>query len=31
MLTGLKVSSLECKCVIYRPGHNAKGEFLEIF
>ena len=23
MLTGLKVSSLECKCVFYRPEHNA--------
>ena len=25
MLTGLKVSSLTCKCVFYRPEHNAKG------
>ena len=24
MITGLKVSSLTCKCVFYRPGHNAK-------
>ena len=24
-LTGLKVSSLACKCVFYRPGNNAKG------
>ena len=24
MLTGLKVSSLECKWVFYRPEHNAK-------
>ena len=24
MTTGLKVSSLTCKCVFYRPGHNAK-------
>ena len=23
MLTGLKVSSLECKCDFYRPEHNA--------
>ena len=26
MLTCLKVSSLECKCVFYRPEHNAKGK-----
>ena len=25
MLTGLKVSSLACNCVVYRPEHNAKG------
>ena len=25
MLTSLKVSSLACKCVFYRPEHNAKG------
>ena len=25
MLTGLKVSSLACKCVFYRSEHNAKG------
>ena len=25
MLTGLKVSSLACKCVFYRPEQNAKG------
>ena len=25
MLTGLKMSSLACKCVFYRPDHNAKG------
>ena len=25
MLTGLKVSSPTCKCVNYRPEHNAKG------
>ena len=24
MLTGLKVSSLACKCVFYRPEHNGK-------
>ena len=24
MLTGLKVSSLTCKCVFYRTEHNAK-------
>ena len=24
MLTGLKVSSLTCKCVFYRPEHNTK-------
>ena len=27
MSTGLKVSSLACKCVFYRPEHNAKGEY----
>ena len=26
MLTGLKVSSLTCKCVFYRPKLNAKPE-----
>ena len=26
MLTGLKVSSLACKCVFHRPEHTAKGE-----
>ena len=26
MLTRLKMSSLACKCVFYRPKHNAKGE-----
>ena len=25
VLTGLKVLSLTCNCVIYRPEHNAKG------
>ena len=24
MLTSLEVSSLACKCVFYRPEHNAK-------
>ena len=24
MLAGFKMSSLPCKCVIYRPEHNAK-------
>ena len=24
MLTGLKMSSLACKCVFYRPEHNVK-------
>ena len=26
MSTGLKVSSLACKCIFYKPEHNAKGE-----
>ena len=25
MLKGLKVSSFACKCVFYRPEHDAKG------
>ena len=25
MLAGLKMSSLACECVYYRPEHNAKG------
>ena len=25
MLTSLKVPSLACECVFYRPEHNAKG------
>ena len=25
MLTGLEVSSLECKCVFYRPELNTNG------
>ena len=24
MLTDVKVSSLTCKCVLYRPEHNAE-------
>ena len=30
MLTGLKMSSLACRCVFYRPEHNAKGEPMEL-
>ena len=30
MLTGLKVVFLTCKCVIYRPEHNAKGDPQEL-
>ena len=30
MLTVSKVLSLECKCVFYRPEHNAKEGTLEI-
>ena len=30
MLTGLKVSLLTCKCVSYRPEHNAKGDPMEL-
>ena len=30
MLTVLKVSSLPCKCVYYRPEHNGKGELYGI-
>ena len=30
VLTGLKVLSLTCNCVIYRPEHNAKGGGPEI-
>ena len=25
MLTGLNMSSLACKCVLYRPEHDSKG------
>ena len=28
MSAGLKVSSLACKCVFYRPEHNVKGKEL---
>ena len=28
MLTGLKVSSFPCKCVFYRPEHNAKRNLI---
>ena len=30
MLTGLKVSSLACKCVLYRPERNAKENLMEL-
>ena len=30
MLTDLKVSSLGCKCVFYRPNHNATGDPLKL-
>ena len=30
MLTDLKVLSLACKCVFYRPKHNGKGGPHEI-
>ena len=30
MLTELEVSSLACKCVFYRPEHNAKGRNTEM-
>ena len=30
MLTGLKMLSLVCKCVFYRPEHNAKGRPMEL-
>ena len=30
MLTGLKVSFLVFKCVLYRPEHNAKGDPMEL-
>ena len=31
MLTGLKVLFLACKCVCYRPEHNAKGACKCVF
>ena len=31
MLTGLKVSSLTCKCVFYRTKQNAKGVLNRVF
>ena len=30
MLTGLKVSSLTCKCVFYRTELNTKGDPIEL-
>ena len=30
MLKGLKVSSFACKCVFYRPEHDAKGGPMEL-
>ena len=30
MLTGLKMSSLECRCVFYRPENNAKRGPMEL-
>ena len=30
MLTDWKVSCLACKCVFYRPEHNAKGDPMEL-
>ena len=30
MLTGLKGSSWACKCIFYRPKHNAKGGPLQL-
>ena len=30
MLTGLKGSTLVCKCVFYRIRHNAKGVLIEL-
>ena len=30
MLTDLKVSSLACKCVFYRPEHDAKADPMEL-
>ena len=30
MLTGLKMSSLACKCIFSRSEHNAKGDPMEL-
>ena len=30
MITGLKLSSLACKCVYYRTEHKAKREPMEL-
>ena len=30
MLTGLKFPFLACKCVLYRPVHNANGDPIEL-
>ena len=30
MLTGLKLLSLACRCIFYRPEHNAMGGFNEL-
>ena len=30
MLTGLKVSSLVCKCIFYRSEHNAMGDCMKL-
>ena len=30
MLTGLKMSSVACKCVFYRSEHDAKSEPMEL-
>ena len=30
MLTNLKIPSLACKCVFYRPVHNASGNTMEL-
>ena len=30
MFTGLKKSSLKCKCVFYRPERNAKGNTMTL-
>ena len=30
MPAGLKVLSLLCKCVFYRPSHNANGDLMKL-